>query len=343
MRVGNLFIGGDAPILIQSMVKVPTSDTKGVLSQIKRLEECGCEAVRLAIVNDEDLSSLKKIKKSVKIPLIADIQFHPSLAVKAISAGADKIRLNPGNMDKRGLKRIARLAAERRIPLRIGANSGSVKRMEKKGVALSLVRVVDDWRKFFEDIGFFDLVISLKTPEVESTIESYRLMASKCGYPFHLGVTEAGSGRQAIVKSSLGIGVLLHEGIGDTIRVSLTEPPEEEVKVGQEILQSLKIRFFHPEIISCPTCGRCEIDLPKIVKEVKKKLSTRGTRLRVAQLSTLKIAIMGCVVNGPGEAKQADIGIAGGKKSGLLFKKGKPIRKIKEEKLVEELLKEIEK
>ncbi len=338
VRVGNLFIGGDAPILIQSMVKIPTRNTRKVLSQIKRLEKCGCEAIRLAIVNDEDISSLKKIKSSVKIPLIADIQFQTSLAVKAISAGADKVRLNPGNMEKKGLKEIAHLAGERKIPLRIGANSGSIKRIEKKGITFSLVKLVDDWRKFFEDIGFFDLVISLKTPEVKSTIESYRLMASRCNYPFHLGITEAGRGREAVVKSSLGIGVLLQEGIGDTIRVSLTESPEEEVRVAQEVLQALGIRFFHPEIISCPTCGRCEIDLPKIVKEFERRLFSLSL---ITYHLPLKIAIMGCVVNGPGEARQADIGIAGGKKSGLLFKKGKPIRKVKEEKLVKELLREI--
>lgn len=337
MRVGNLFIGGDAPIMIQSMVKVPTSDTKRVISQIKRLEEYGCEAVRLAITDDEDISALKKIKKSTKIPLIADIQFHTSLALKSIEAGADKIRLNPGNMGKEGLKEIALLARERKIPLRIGANSGSV-RIEKKGVAFSLVKAANDWLKFFEDIGFFDMVVSLKTPEVESTVSAYRMMAKDCNYPFHLGITEAGSGREAIVKSSLGIGILLDEGIGDTIRVSLTESPEEEIKVAQEILQSMGIRFFHPEIISCPTCGRCEINLLKIVKEFKKKLFSLP--LTTYHLP-LKIAIMGCIVNGPGEAKQADIGIAGGKKSGILFKKGKPIRKIKEKDLITELLKEI--
>ena len=333
----NLFIGGNAPISIQSMVKVPTRNTGRVIAQIKRLEKCGCEAVRLAITDDEDVSSLKKIKKSTEIPLIADIQFHTSLALKSIEAGADKIRLNPGNMKKKGLKEIAHLAGERGIPLRIGANSGSIK-IKKKDLAFSLVDVVGDWLKFFEDVGFFDLVISLKTTEVESTISAYRMMAKHCNYPFHLGITEAGMGRDAVIKSSLGIGILLQEGIGDTIRVSLTESPEEEVKVAQEILQSLGIRFFYPEIISCPTCGRCEINLPKIVKEVKRKLLTFNS-----QFSTLKIAIMGCVVNGPGEAKQADIGIAGGKKNGLLFKKGKPIRKIKEENLVKELLKEIRK
>ena len=354
MGLGDVFIGGGAPILIQSMVKVPTRNTRGVIAQIERLEKCGCEAVRLAITDAEDISSLKKIKKSIKIPLIADIQFHTSLALKSIEAGADKIRLNPGNMKKKGLKEIAHLARGRGIPLRIGANSGSIElhphlspppsrgRIKEGGIAFSLVKLVGDWVKFFEDIGFFNLVISLKTPEVESTVSAYRMMAKRCNYAFHLGITEAGIGRDAVIKSSLGIGILLQEGIGDTIRVSLTEAPEEEVKVAQEILQSLGIRFFYPEIISCPTCGRCEINLPKIVKEVKKELSTRGTRLRLAQLSTLKVAIMGCVVNGPGEAKQADIGIAGGKKSGLLFKKGKPVRKIKEDNLVKELLKEIE-
>ena len=348
VKLGNLFIGGDAPILIQSMVKVPTSDTRKVISQIRRLEECGCEAVRLAITDAEDISSLKKIKKSTKIPLIADIQFHTSLALKSIEAGVDKIRLNPGNMKKKGLKEIAHLAKERGIPLRIGANSGSIDlhphlppppsrgRNEEGGIAFSLVKLVDDWVKFFEDLGFFELVLSLKTTAVEEIISAYRMMAKRCDYPFHLGITEAGMGRDAVIKSSLGIGILLQEGIGDTIRVSLTEAPEEEVRVAQEILQSLGIRSFYPEIISCPTCGRCEIDLPKIVKEVKKKLLTFNFKP-----STLKIAIMGCVVNGPGEAKQADIGIAGGKKNGLLFKKGKPVRKIKEANLVEELLKEI--
>ncbi len=321
--------------MIQSMIKVPTSDIKSVIAQIKRLEKSGCEAVRLAITDDGDVSSLKKIRKATKIPLIADIQFHTSLALKSIEAGADKIRLNPGNMKKKGLKEIAYLAGERGIPLRIGANSGSIE-IKKKGLVVSLVDVVADWVKFFEDSGFFDLVISLKTTAVESTVSAYRMMAKRCNYPLHLGITEAGMGRDAVIKSSLGIGILLQEGIGDTIRVSLTEAPEEEIRVAQEILQSLGIRFFYPEIISCPTCGRCEINLPRIVKEVKKKLLTLNF-----QLSRMKIAIMGCVVNGPGEAKQADIGIAGGKKSGLLFKKGKPIRKVKEENLVEELLKEI--
>ncbi len=335
IKVGNLFIGGDAPVSIQGMTKTPTSNLNATLSQIRRLEKEGAELIRLAITGDEDIKALSKIIKRAKVPLCADIHFDYKLALKAIGEGIDKIRINPGNItSKKGLKEIALLVKERNIPIRIGVNSGSVK--IKGNIIHSLLEAAKSSIHFFEDLGFFDIVISLKSPDVTLTFNAYQKLAKECNYPFHLGITEAGPGLSGIVKSSIGIGSLLLSGIGDTLRVSLTSPPEEEIRVGKEIIQALCLRHFHPEIISCPTCGRCQIDLFDLVKEIK-----RGLPAAVSANPSLinkKIAVMGCVVNGPGEAKMADIGIAGGKGSGILFKKGKIIKKVPEKDLARALL-----
>jgi (E)-4-hydroxy-3-methylbut-2-enyl-diphosphate synthase len=296
--------------------------------------------VRVAVVNQEAAQAIAEIKKSIKIPLIADIHFHPRLALEAIRAGADGLRINPGNIGgKDRLKTIVMEARDRSIPIRIGVNAGSLEKdllkrfggAPPEAMVLSALKTIE----WMQGLRFNLIKVSLKASDVLRTVEAYRLFSKKSNYPLHLGITEAGKGDGAVVKSSIGIGLLLSEGIGDTLRVSLTGDPVDEVRVGYDILRALKIRQRGVEIISCPTCGRCEVNLPLLVKEVEKGIQ---------QISTpLTVAIMGCVVNGPGEAKEADIGIAGGKKVGLLFKRGKVIKKLKEKDFVSALLMEIQK
>jgi (E)-4-hydroxy-3-methylbut-2-enyl-diphosphate synthase len=336
--IGPIKIGGNAPISVQSMTKTDTRDIRKTVHQIRRLEEAGCEIVRVAIVNEEAAHGIAEIKKRIKTPLIADIHFHYRLALKAMQSGADGLRINPGNIGGRDrLKTIVIEARDRSIPIRIGVNAGSLEKdllkrfkgATAEAMVSSALRTIES----MEDLGFHQMKVSLKASDVPRTLEAYRLFSQKSDYPLHLGITEAGRGCGAIVKSSIGIGVLLSEGVGDTLRVSLTGDPVEEVRVGHEILRALKIRQGGVEIISCPTCGRCEIDLNRLVERVDKN---------VAKISKpLTVAIMGCVVNGPGEAKEADIGIAGGKGMGLLFKKGKVIKKVKEEDFANVLLSEI--
>ena len=338
IRVGDIFIGGDAPITVQSMTNTDTRDVKATVEQIKRLEEAGCEIVRVAVLDHEAAEAIKKIKKQIEIPIVADIHFDYRLALEAIENGVDKLRLNPGNIgDKDRVKQIVKKASERKIPIRIGVNSGSIdKKILQKynGVtAEAMVESALEHISFLESFHFEDIVISLKASDVQLTYEAYRLMASKTEYPFHIGITEAGTLRSGTIKSAIGIGALLLNGIGDTVRVSLTGDPVEEVKVAQEILKQLGLRKFGVQIISCPTCGRCQIDLIHLAQRIEKKLENVN--------KPIKVAIMGCAVNGPGEAKDADIGIAGGKASALLFKKGEIVRKLNESEIENVLLEEI--
>jgi (E)-4-hydroxy-3-methylbut-2-enyl-diphosphate synthase len=338
ISIGSVKVGGDAPISIQSMTKTDTRDIRNTVRQIRRLEQAGCEIVRVAVVDEEAARAIADIKKGIKIPLIADIHFHYRLALKALESGADGLRINPGNIGgKQRLKSIVMEAKDRSVPIRIGVNAGSLEKemMKQFGGNTSEAMVSSALRaiEWMEDMGFHLIKVSLKASDVLRTIEAYRLFSEKSDYPLHLGITEAGIGCGAIVKSSIGIGLLLHEGIGDTLRVSLTGDPVEEVRAGYEILRALRIRQRGVEIISCPSCGRCEIDLTPLVKRVEKGVQKI--------LAPITVAIMGCVVNGPGEAREADIGIAGGKGVGVLFKKGRIVRKVREKDFVSVLLNEI--
>ena len=344
IKVGRVKIGGSASISMQSMVKVETRDVSKVVSQIKALERCGCEIIRVAVKNLEDADAIKQIKRNIKIPLVADIHFDHRLALAAIENGADKIRLNPGNIKKRGdIETVIKAARSAKIPIRIGVNSGSVAKSQSHKVTGSqsdlLVKVALGYIKIFEDMNFRDIIISLKGSDVTGTVNAYKRIAELCDYPLHLGITASGPYNYGIVKSAIGIGALLLDGIGDTIRVSLTADPVEEVVAAKRILGSLGLRKFGPDIISCPTCGRCQVDLVKIVEQLEKMLS--AIRYPLSAKSPVTIAMMGCEVNGPGEAKEADIGIAFGKNSGLLFKKGKIVKRVTVRDAIKELLKNI--
>jgi len=340
IKVGEVKIGGMAPIAVQSMTNTFTQDIASTVSQIRRLEEAGCEIIRVAVPDEEAAKAIKPIKEKISIPIIADIHFDFRLAIASARAGADGLRINPGNIGSvKKVKAVVECAKELNIPIRIGVNSGSLEKdILKKYNGASAEAMVESAVRHIEllkSLDFHQIKISIKASDVHRTVEAYRLLSSKTDLPLHVGVTEAGTLYPGIVKSSLGIGMLLAEGIGDTIRVSLSRDPAEEVRVGFEILKALNIRRRGPEIISCPTCGRCKIDLFDIVEQVDKALLT--------STQDIKIAIMGCIVNGPGEAKEADIGIAGGDGKGILFKKGKVVKKVPEEKLVEVLLEEVRK
>jgi len=336
IKIGGLKIGGDAPITVQSMTNTDTRDAVSTVNQIHRLEQAGCDLVRVAVVDREAGLTLGRIKKQIRIPLVADIHFDYRLALLAIEQGVDKLRINPGNIGSPDrVKVIVRAAKDAGIPIRVGANAGSLATWAAdrfgntpKALAESALEQI----RILEDLGFSDIVVSLKASSVPFTIEAYRIMAGLVDYPFHVGITEAGTAWFGSIKSAAGIGVLLAEGIGDTIRVSLTGDPVEEVKVGWAILKSLELRSRGPVFISCPTCGRTKIDLERIAAEVERRLSHLT--------KPIKIAVMGCEVNGPGEARDADLGIAGGSGVGLIFRKGKIIRKIKEEELVDALVEE---
>lgn len=342
IKVGNVRIGGGAPVSIQSMAKIETSNIKEVVSQIKRLEGCGCEIIRVAVKNYKDASAIKDIKKKIRIPIVSDIHFDYRLALESIKNGADKIRLNPGNIRKtEEISSVVKAAKKARIPIRIGVNSGSTP-------LSSLIKYTMNYIKIFERMNFYDIIISVKASDVLSTIASYKMIAGLCDYPLHLGVTASGTHDQGIVKSSIGIGALLLDGIGDTIRVSLAADPAEEVVAAKRILASLGLRKFGPNIIACPTCGRCQVDLVKVATELERNLSASaggsasgGKRCTLYARRPLTIAIMGCEVNGPGEAMGADMGIAFGKNSGMIFKGGKVLRKVSAESAIKELLKEI--
>ncbi len=337
VTVGSLEVGANAPISIQSMTKTPTNNIESTVKQIHELESLKCQIIRVAVPDVKAVKCLGEIKKRIRIPLVADIHFGHNLALEAIHQGVDKIRINPGNMQKREkLEEIVRLAKKRHIPIRIGVNSGSIRdqRQDETDLVELMVDTTLRYCEHFESLGFKDIIISLKASDVQKTMQAYRSIAGQCDYPLHLGVTAAGSPEDAVIKSAIGIGGLLSEGIGDTLRVSYTGPPHQEVRAGYKILEAIGLaKSTEAEILSCPTCGRCEIDLVKIVDEVKSRLP--------AKKQSIQIAVMGCVVNGPGEAMDADIGIAGGNGFGFLFRKGEKIRKIPESEMVSTLLEEI--
>ena len=339
VRVGDISVGGDAPVSVQSMTNTDTRDATATIKQINELALAGCEIVRVAVPDDQAADALKEIKSRINLPLIADIHFDHRLALQAIRAGVDGLRINPGNIgSKDKVAEVVSAAKDSRVPIRIGVNAGSLEKelLAKYGKVTpqAMVESALGHIGILESLNFSDIKISLKASDIPLMLEAYRLLAGQVDYPFHIGVTEAGTLRSGIVKSSVGIGALLAEGIGDTIRVSLTGDPLHEVKTGYEILKSLGLRQRGIEFISCPTCGRTQIDLIRIANEVEDRLQFVD--------KPIKVAVMGCVVNGPGEAREADIGIAGGKGSGLLFKKGQIVRKIEEADLVEELVKEVE-
>ena len=340
IKIGNLYMGGDNPIIIQSMTNTPTEDIEKTVNQIKELEKAGCQLVRVTVNTEKAAEAIKFIKEKINIPLVADIHFDYRLALKAMENGIDKLRINPGNIgDDEKVRLVVKKAKELNVPIRIGVNSGSVEKkiLEKYGkvTADGMVESAMYHVKLLEKYNFHNIVISLKASNVKMMVEAYRKISELVDYPLHLGVTEAGTEFQGTIKSSIGIGSLLVDGIGNTIRVSLTENPVEEIKVAKEILKVLGLREG-VEIVSCPTCGRTQIDLIGLAKKVEKEFGHVE--------KNIKIAVMGCVVNGPGEAKEADIGVAGGKGEGLLFKKGEVVKKVKEDEILEELgkmLKEI--
>lgn len=339
VRVGNVYIGGDAPVTVQSMANTKTSDTGATIAQIKKLQEAGCDIVRVAVPDMQSALAIEQIKNEISIPLVADIHFDYRLAITAMEKGADKVRINPGNIGSEDrVKSVVSCAKERGIPIRIGVNSGSLEKdlLEKyRGVTPeALVESALKHVAILERLNFNDIVISLKATNVPLTIAAYKLMSEKVPYPLHVGVTEAGTVYNGTIKSAVGIGALLACGIGDTIRVSLTGDPVDEIKAGKAILKSLGLYSRGAELISCPTCGRTKINLIAIAEKVEKALENVD--------KPLKVAVMGCAVNGPGEAREADIGIAGGDGCALLFKRGEIIRKIPEDRIVEELLSEIE-
>ncbi len=343
IRIGNIFIGGNNPIAIQSMTKTKTADIEKTIRQIKELENIGCEIVRLAVKDSRDAKALRIIKRRVSVPLVSDIHFDWRLALEAIDNGVDKIRLNPGNIYKKDqIREIVKAAKLNRIPIRVGVNSGSLRKFQTPNSKLQtpqiMVKSALDYIRVLEKSGFYDIVVSLKASDIFDTIEAYRRMTRFCDYPFHLGVTATGSPYSGVIKSAAALSILLFEGIGDTIRISLTDKPQAEIRAAKSILETIGARCFGPEIISCPTCGRCEVDLIKIVKDLENKLSTRYSLFAT---QPLKLAIMGCIVNGPGEAREADLGVAFGRKEGLLFKKGKAVRKVSLSNCTDILLKEI--
>ena len=337
--IGDRKIGGGSPILVQSMCNTDTRDAAATVAQILRLEEAGCELIRVAVPDQEAAQACAQIKKGIHIPLVADIHFDYRLALAALEAGVDKLRLNPGNIGAgERVRQVAAEAAARNVPIRVGVNAGSLEKdllakyggPTPEGLVESALRHVE----LLEQCGFQQIVISLKASDVPFTIAAYEQLSALVDYPLHVGITEAGTVWAGTVKSAVGIGALLSQGIGDTIRVSLTGDPAEEVRAGREILKSMDLRAFGPTLISCPTCGRTQIDLIGIAQEVEKRLA--GCRKEI------KVAVMGCVVNGPGEAREADIGIAGGRGVGLLFRKGQVIRQVPEAELVDALWEEIE-
>jgi (E)-4-hydroxy-3-methylbut-2-enyl-diphosphate synthase len=340
IRVGSVAVGGTAPIAVQSMTNTPTGDVAATVAQIRRLEAAGCEIVRVAVPDAAAARAIAAIKAEVRIPVIADVHFDSRLAIAAALSGADGLRINPGNIGgSKKIKAVVECARDRGIPIRIGVNSGSLEKdLLKKyngatpeGMVASALRHIELLRSF----DFHDIKVSLKASDVRRTVAAYRGLAALTDLPLHLGVTEAGTLFSGLVKSALGIGTLLAEGVGDTLRVSLTRDPVEEVRAGYEILAALDIRRRGPEIIACPTCGRTRIDLFGIVERVEKALAT--------STAPIKIAVMGCIVNGPGEAREADIGIAGGEGRGALFRRGKVIRTFPEDQLVDALLEEVAK
>jgi len=339
IRIGHVLIGGGAPVSVQSMTKTDTRDIRATVAQIKRLARAGCEIVRLAVPDRAAAAALGEIRRKVKVPLVADIHFDHRLALASIEAGADALRINPGNIGSPNkVREVVRAAREHGIPIRIGVNSGSLEKVilaeygavTADAMAASALRHI----RMLEDLDFFDIKISLKASDIVRTLEAYRLLAPRVDYPFHAGITEAGGLFSGSIKSAAGLALLLCEGLADTVRVSLTAPPEKEVAVAWKLLRSLGLRSRGVDVISCPTCGRVEVDLMRIASEVEKRLSSLETPLTVA--------VMGCMVNGPGEAREADIGVACGRGVGIIFKKGGFLRKVREDRIVPELVREVE-
>lgn len=340
IKLGNTTLGGDSPVLVQSMLNVPSTNIDGSVAQAKALAAAGCQVIRFAIPDEAALDLIEPIKNAVDVPLVADIHFNYRLALGAAQRGIDKIRINPGNIgsDDR-VKAVADICREKQIPIRIGVNSGSLEKhiLAKYGAPTpeAMVESAMYHAALLEKFDFNDIVISIKSSNVPTMIAAYEMAAQRCDYPLHLGVTEAGTERMGIIKSAAGIGSLLCHGIGDTIRVSLTDDPVKEVFAAMDILKAIGLKNDSPYLIACPTCGRTRIDLVGLAKQVEEKL--RDVH------KPIKVAVMGCVVNGPGEAREADIGIAGGDGEGLLFKKGQILRKVPEDQLLTELMKEIDK
>ncbi|MDD4843410.1 MAG: flavodoxin-dependent (E)-4-hydroxy-3-methylbut-2-enyl-diphosphate synthase [Anaerotignum sp.] len=340
VQVGNIKIGGQNPIIIQSMCNTDTRDVAATVKQILQLEEAGCELVRIAILDMEAANAVEEIKKQIHIPLVADIHFDYKLALRVMDLGIDKVRINPGNIGEESrIRQVVEKAKEKKIPIRIGVNSGSLEKdfiqkyngVTPQGLVESALRHV----RILEKYDFYNIVVSIKASDVQFSLEAYKILSETIDYPIHVGITEAGTVYGGTIKSAVGIGAILATGIGDTIRVSLTGDPVEEIRAAKEILKSLGLRKFGIDFVSCPTCGRTQIDLISIANEVE--------RLCQGIDKNIKVAVMGCVVNGPGEAREADVGIAGGKGEGLLFKKGVIIKKVKEEELVSALMEEIQK
>ncbi|UCZ54535.1 flavodoxin-dependent (E)-4-hydroxy-3-methylbut-2-enyl-diphosphate synthase [Bacillus shivajii] len=340
VKVGHLTIGGTDEVTIQSMTMSKTHDVEATVAEITRLEEAGCQIVRVACPEMKDAEAISEIKKRINIPLVVDIHFDYKLALKAIEGGADKIRINPGNIGrKEKVEAVVNAAKEKGIPIRIGVNAGSLEKriLEKYGypTADGMVESALHHIKILEDLDFHDIIVSMKASDVNLAVEAYEKAAKTFNYPLHLGITESGTLFSGTVKSSAGLGILLHKGIGSTVRISLSADPVEEVKVAKELLKSFGLAANAATLVSCPTCGRIEIDLISIANEVDEYIQKIN--------APIKVSVLGCAVNGPGEAKEADIGIAGARGEGLLFRKGKTIRKVPEETMVEELKKEIDK
>ncbi len=340
VKVRNIQIGGGAPVSIQSMTKTDTTDVDGTIKQIEEMQKAGCEIVRIAVPDDDAAAALVKIRKLTDVPIVADIHFHYKLALKALDAGIDKLRLNPGNIGSIDrVREVVRATEAKGVPIRIGVNGGSLEKdlLQKYGTATPEAMVESGMRhvRILEDLNFDNIVISLKASDVNRMVEAYRLMATKVNYPLHLGVTEAGTPFGGTIKSAMGLGILLHEGIGDTIRVSLAAEPHEEVRVGWEILKSLELRKRGVTVVACPTCGRLDVDnFVEIVTEVERRLA------HVEE--PLHLSIMGCAVNGPGEAHDSQLGITFGRQVGMIFKDGVPMRKVAGADIVEEFVKEVE-
>jgi (E)-4-hydroxy-3-methylbut-2-enyl-diphosphate synthase len=336
LRIGKVAIGGDAPIVVQSMTKTDTRDIPATINQIRELEDCGCEIVRVAVPDKEAAKSLASIKRSVSLPVIADIHFDHRLALAALQAGVDGLRLNPGNIgDKEQITRVVAAAKEREVPIRIGVNAGSLPADFQPGAppAGRMVNMALQQIRLMESLDFDLVKVSVKAFDVPTTIQAYQMIADKVPYPLHLGVTEAGLPRTGAIRSAIGIGILLYQGIGDTIRVSLSAHPCEEVFVAYEILKSLGLRQRGPTLVSCPSCGRAEVDIIALAEAVDKRLEKIS--------KPIKVAVMGCVVNGPGEARDADVGIACGKGKGAIFRKGEVVSTVSEDNLLEALMAEI--
>ena len=339
VKAGNVLIGGGAPVSVQSMLNVPSTDIEGSVRQAKALEEAGCQIIRAAVPDMNAVRLIYELKNNLRVPVVADIHFDYRLALESAAAGVDKIRINPGNIGSaERVKAVADVCRQKGIPIRIGVNSGSVEKelLAKYGAPTpeALVESALNHAKLLEKNDFYDTVISIKSSDVQTMISAYEICAEKCDYPLHLGVTEAGTERMALVKSSIGIGSLLARGIGDTIRVSMTADPVREVGAGFDILKALNLKNDCVKIVSCPTCGRTRIDLIALANEVEKRLENCK--------KSITVAVMGCAVNGPGEARQADVGIAGGDGCALIFRKGEILRKVPEDRAVDELIKEIE-